>query len=221
MVGIYNDSRIFEIFFLIFVKKKTKILIMIVWHCLTMFVDSTTQNCMCEGISVCLYFPASVDETMRSLSCNNRIYHNAEITAGRIFHSGRDIHTADSQTMLLILNRTCTHCNVGKNVGEITIVFRIEHLIRTGKTTFLNCMNMHLADCYQSCQHIRCLFWIRLMDHTFVTLACSTWFIRINARNDQNLICYFVLYFAKAKKIIADRILIISRTWTNDRKKFI
>ena len=80
---------------------------------------------------------------------------------------------------------------------------------------------MHLADRYQSCEHVRCLFWIRLMDHTFVTLTGSTRFIRINARNDQNLVCYFVLYFAQAKKIIADRILIISRTWTNDRKKFI
>ena len=158
---------------------------------------------------------------MRSLSCNNRIYHNAEITAGRIFHSGRDIHTADSQTMLLILNRTCTYCNVGKDVGEITVVLRIEHLICAGKPTFLDCMNMHFADSNQSCEHVRSFLRVRLMDHTLVTLACSTWFIRINARNDQNLICYFVLYFAKAKKIIADRILIISRTWTNDRKKFI
>ena len=29
--------------------------------------------------------------------------------------------------MLLIFYRTCTYCNVGKDVGEITVVLRIEY----------------------------------------------------------------------------------------------
>ena len=33
VVGIHDHCRVLEIFFLIFFKKKTKILIMIVWHC--------------------------------------------------------------------------------------------------------------------------------------------------------------------------------------------
>ena len=221
VVGIHDHCRVLEIFFLIFFKKKTKILIMIVWHCLTMFIDRTTQNCMCERISICLHLPASVDETMRSLSCNNRIYHNTEITAGRIFHSGRDIHTADSQTMLLILNRTCTYCNVGKDVGEITVVLRIEHLICAGKSTFLDCMNMHFADSNQSCEHVRSFLRVRLMDHTLVSLTGSTRFIGVNTWNDQNFVFDLFLDLAETQKIVTDSIFIVSRAWTDDCEKFI
>ena len=221
VVGIHDHCRVLEIFFLIFFKKKTKILIMIVRDSFPVFVDSTTKDRVSERISGGLYFPASVDETVRSLSCNNRVHHNAEITAGRVLHSGRNIHTTDSQTMLLILNRTCTYCNVGKDVGEITVVLRIEHLICAGKSTFLDCMNMHFTDSNQSCEHVRSFLRVRLMDHTLVSLTGSTRFIGVNTWNDQNFVFDLFLDLAETQKIVTDSIFIVSRAWTDDCEKFI
>ena len=100
--------------------------------------------------------------------------------------------------MLLILNRTCTYCNVGKEVGEITVVLRIEHLICAGKSTFLDCMNMHFTDSNQSCEHVRSFLRVRLMNYSLIALTGSSWFICIYARYDYNLIINFFLNFGKS-----------------------
>ena len=91
---------------------------------------------------------------MRSLSCNNRIYHNTEITAGRIFHSGRDIHTADSQTVLLILYAAGADCHIGQNIGYIAPVFGIEHFIGCGKSRLRKYAHMYFAYCYDAFEYI-------------------------------------------------------------------
>ena len=46
--------------------------------------------------------------------------------------AGCDIKTTDRQTVLLILDRTCTDGNVGEKIFDIPPVFRVEHLICTG-----------------------------------------------------------------------------------------
>ena len=43
------------------------------------------------------------------LCSSDRIQHNREITAGRILHTDRNIHATGSETMLLVLHRTCTY----------------------------------------------------------------------------------------------------------------
>ena len=186
-----------------------------------MFIYSTTKDGMCKWITSCFNFPASVNETMRTLCSNDRVQHNAIITAGRVFHAGRHIHTTDGKAMLLIFNRTGTDSYIRENVGKITIVFRIKHFICAGESAFLNCVNMHFTNGNQPGKHIGCFFRIWLMNHTFVSFTCSTWLIGINSWNDQNFVCNFILHFTQTKKIITNSIFVIGRTWTDDCKKFI
>ena len=157
---------------------------MIVRNGLSVLIYRTAKNGMCKLITCSFNFPSSVDESMASLSCHNRVQHNAVISTGRVLHSCRNVHTADSQTVLLVLNRTCTNCYVGKKVGKVAPVLRIKHLICAGKLALLNSADVHLTDGNKSGKHIRLFLRVWLMNHTLIALSGSTRFIRINSWND-------------------------------------
>ena len=139
---------------------------------------------MCQIVSGCLNITTAIDEMMRMLGSSNGIQHNREITAGRILHTNRYIHSAGGKTMLLVFDRTCTDCFIGEDIIEVTSVFRVKHFISRGKSCFLHYAHMHLANCDDSGKKIRCLVRIRLMKHSLVAVSCSTWFIGINTRNN-------------------------------------
>ena len=101
-------------------------------------IRDRTGGCCCS--------PVSYTHLVGALSGSNGIEHYTEITAGRIFHPCRNVHAADGQAVLLILNRAGAYCNVGKQVGKITVIFRIKHFVCAGKTAFLNGADMHFSD---------------------------------------------------------------------------
>ena len=184
MVGIHDGSHVLQVLSGIFLEKKTKIFVMVVGNSFSVFVYSTTKNGMCQLISSSFNFPSPVDKCMASLSCNNRVQHNTEVTTCRILHSRRNIHTADSETVLLILNRTCSYSNIGKKIGKVTPVLWVKHLVRTGKSALLNSADVHFTDGNKTGKHIRFFLRIWLVYHSFITLSGSTGFICINTRND-------------------------------------
>ena len=87
---------------------------------------------MCQRVAACLHFVTTVYEMMWVLCRIYGVEHNRKVAAGRVFHTGCDIKTTDRQTVLLILDRTCTDGNVGEKIFDIPPVFRVEHLICTG-----------------------------------------------------------------------------------------
>ena len=103
MVGIYNGSRILEISFPVHFQKQLKILIVIVGNGISVFVYRTSQDGMSQGIAGGFYFPAPVDEIVAVLCCHNRIKHHRIVSAGGVFHSGRYVHAADCEAVLLVL----------------------------------------------------------------------------------------------------------------------
>ena len=197
VISIYDNSRVGKILSMVFVIKETKILVMIVRDCLTMFVYSATKNSMGKRIAGCLYFPASVNKAVCTLSCNDGIQHNAVVTAGWVLHTSRNIHTADSQSVLLVLYRTCTYSNVGEQVRKVTVVLRVKHLISACKTALADSTHMHFTDSDQTCKKVWFFLRIRLMDHSLVSFTCCTRFVCVNTRDDENFVLDLFLYFAK------------------------
>ena len=80
---------------------------------------------------------------------------------------------------------------------------------------------MHFSHGDESIMKIRLFLRIRLMNDSLVALSCSTWFIGIDTRDDQNLVRNLILYLGKTIYIIADRIFVICRTWSDDDQKLI
>ena len=97
---------------------------MIVGESLSMFYSPHLSDSVGQRIAAGLNLPAAINETVGSLGGNNRIQHNAEVAAGRILHSGGDVHAADCKAVLLVLHRTGSHGHIGKNIGEIPVVLR-------------------------------------------------------------------------------------------------
>ena len=156
---------------------------------------------------------------MACLGSDNRIQHNRIVAAGRVLHSGRNIHAADRQSVLLILHGTGSDGYVGEDVLHIGPILRIEHLICRSQTTFRNRTKMHLSHGDQTLLQIRLLLRVRLVHHTLIALPCGTRLICIDSRNQDQLILDLLLDLREAGDIIADGIFIISRTGTDDDKK--
>ncbi len=105
---------------------------MVILHAVSVFGNGSAQYDMGERVAGGFYFMAAVYEMVRMLRGIYGVEHNSKIAAGRIFHAGSDVKTADSQAVLLVFYGTGANGDVGKQVFDIPPVFRIKHFVRTG-----------------------------------------------------------------------------------------
>ena len=157
---------------------------MIIRDCLAIFINAAAENRVCQRITTCFHITSTINEMMWMLGSDYGVQHNRQVTAGRILHTNRDIHTAGSQTMLLVFYGTCTDCFIRKNIIQVAAIFRIEHFICRRKTGFLKYADMHFADCNDSGKEIRCLIRIRLMEHSLVAITGSSRLVCIYSWDD-------------------------------------
>ena len=136
VIRINNTCRILQITLTVHITEETKILIMVVRLALTVLVHCTAEDCVSVRIAIRVNLPAAENEGMTMLRGHDGVQHNRIITTGGILHAGADIHTADSQTVLLIFHRTGTDCHIGEQIGKIAVVLRIKHFIGSGKAGF-------------------------------------------------------------------------------------
>ena len=153
------------------------------------------------------------------LSCYTGIHHNVVVTTCRILHTYRNIHSTCGKSVLLILNRTCAYGNVREDIIYILPVFWIKHLISSGESCLPDSSYMHFSDGVKALEHVWCLCRIRLMEHSFVTITSSSWLVSIYTWNDQYLILNFICNLCKTILIIANSILIICWTRSDDKYK--
>ena len=198
-----------------------QIFIVVVRNSLSVLVYTTSENCVCQIISWSFHIISSVDEVVRMLCSSDRIQHNREITAGRILHTDRNIHATGSETMLLVLHRTCTYSFIGENIIQIAAVFRIKHLICRRESCLLHNSHVHLADSNNSGKKVRSLIRVWLMKHSFVTVTCGTGLICINSRDDHQFVRDFICHCFQFAYIFADCIFVISGTRSYKDDKFI
>ena len=176
---------------------------------------------MCIWISVCCHIISSVNEIVPCLCCHNRVQHHRKVTARRVFHTDRNIHSTRCQSVLLVFHGAGANCFIRENIVQVASVFRIEHLIGTCKTIVLNNTEMHLADCDDPSIKIRRFIRDRLMEHSFIPLPCCTRFICVNTRNDHQFIFHLLIHSRKATYILTHCIFIVRRTRTDQYDEFI
>ena len=75
MVGVDENSRVFQIPLLVLFKKKLDIFIMVVGDRISVFVYGPSEDRVGERIPFCPNFPASGDKIMSSLCRNDRVEH--------------------------------------------------------------------------------------------------------------------------------------------------
>ena len=106
----------------------------------------TSHNRMGIRISRSLYFPFPKNKIMAVFCGINRVQHHSEIAGGRILHSHGHIHAGRYKPMLLVFYRSCTDSHVGEDIIQISMIIRIQHLIRCRKSAFLEYPDMHTTN---------------------------------------------------------------------------
>ena len=80
---------------------------------------------------------------------------------------------------------------------------------------------MHMTDRKDSCKYIRFCFRVRLMEHPFVSLSCSTRFIRIDPGHKHKAVSNLFLHLCQTVRIFAYGVFIVGRTGPHDHEKLI
>ena len=184
MVGIDDGSRVYEMCFVVFLQQKLNVLVVIVRHGVAVLVGRTAENGVRQRISACLYLPGTVNKGVGALCGNDGVDHNRKITAGRVFHAGRNVDAGNSQTVLLVFYGTCADRNIGENIGQIAPVGRIQHFVCRSQISLFYYTHMHFTHGDQAVQQVRLSFRVRLMNDTFVAFTCGTRFVGIDTRDD-------------------------------------
>ena len=123
--------------------------------------------------------------------------------------------------MLLVFNRTGTHRNIGKQVGKITVIVRVQHFVRTGKAVITQSRHMKLSYGYNTLKHIGDFIRVGLVKHTLVAVTCGSRLIGVYAGNDKYFILHLILNGAKAGYVIEYRLAAVCRTGTDYKYKLI
>ena len=188
VICIHDTGWIYKLILAICLCQILQVFIVIVRNRTSTLTQRTTQDAMCQWISIGLCLITREKECMLCLCSHTGIEHNRDISACRILHTNRDINTTRCQTVCLILHTSCSNCHIRKNVLQIWPVIGIEHLICCSKSCLADCLDVHLPDCFYTFDEIRLIFRVWLMQHTLIPGTVRTRLVCIDSWDHQNLI---------------------------------
>ena len=99
------------------------------------------------------------------------------------------------------------------------MIFRVEHFVGTGEACLLDSSDMSLSYGNNALEHILVHIRVRLMEKSFVSLACGTRLIGVDSRNDKYLVNYLLLHLSQPQYIVDNRVLVICRARSDYKKK--
>jgi len=194
---------------------------MVVGVRVAVLINITSQDSMGKRIALAACFPASVEECVLGLSCDNGVEHYGIVAAGGVLHTNGDSKTAGGKAVLLILYGTCAYCNIGKDIGKISVVLGVEHFICTHKTCFGKSLCVELSDRDKALKHILTLGGVWLMYHSLIALTGGSGLIGINSGDNKYLVLYLILNLCKAVNVIKNAVLSVGRAGTDDKQELI
>ena len=157
---------------------------------------------------------------MRILRGENGVEHDRNITAGGILHSNRNGNSAGCQTVFLVFHTSGTYSDIGKQIGQIPVIVRIEHFVRRRQAGIGQNAGMEPTNCDHTLQHIRFLLRIRLMKQPFITGAGGPGLVGIHPGNQNQLLSYGLLKPCQPLAVIKNRILPVSRAGAYNQHHF-
>ena len=184
-------------------------------------VHVTAQNRMRMRIAGRAAFPSAVDEIVLALRGGDSVHHHGQIATRRILHAHRAPDGAGRQAMLLILDATRAHSHVSQQVIHVFVVLGIQQLVGADKPRFLDDAHVHLAHGDDAFEQVGLCVGIGLMDKTLVTVTGGARLVRVDARDDQQLVGHFLLHGHQARNVVEDAVLVVRRTRTDDERHLV
>ena len=219
MIAVDNDGGIGKGTFSIKVEDFLQVLVVVVRHAGAEVVHIAAEDGVGERISCGVDFPAVEEEVLLILRGFDGVHHDGEVAGGRVLHADRDAGAAGDHAVELVFDGTRADCAIGKKVGEVAVVFRVEDLFGAGEAGLFDDVDVHAADGFDAFHHILIAFGVWLVKHAFVAFANGSWLIRVDSGHDEELVFHFVSDFRKARAVVEDGRLVISRAGADDEEK--
>ena len=159
------------------------------------------------------------EEVLLILRSFDGVHHDGKVAGGRILHADRDTGAACDHAVELVLDGTRADRAVGEEVEEVAVVFRVEDLFSAGEAGLLDDVDVHAADGLDAFHHVLIALGIRLVEHAFIAFANGSRLIRVDSWHDEELVLHFVCDFRKARAVVEDSRLVISRAGADDEEK--
>ena len=122
---------------------------------------------------------------------------------------------------MLVFDGAGADRDIAEQIGEVAVVFRIEHLIRAGKAGFGQSAHMKFADRADPVKDIGFFVGIRLVQQPHIALTGGAGLAGIDPGDNDDLILYLFLYLCKAADVIEDGVLPVRGAGTDDKDKLI
>ena len=221
MVGVNDYGRVLKAGCLVCLVEVVEILVVVVGMALAELVYVATKDCVGIWVTCGLYLPSTVEEHVGGLACLDSVHHNADVATGGVLHTNGNVKAAGSKSVLLVLNRSCTNCNVGEKVGKVSVILRVKHLVCTAKSCFVDSTHVNMSDSENSLKHVGVSIGVGLVKHTLVALTCGSGLVGVDSGDDKYLILHLLLHLTKLVYIIKNGILSVGRAGAYDKGELV
>ena len=219
VVAVDDGGGVFEVLCLVHLAKQDDILVVVVGVGLPGFVHVAAQDGVRVRVAGGMHFPSAVEEGVRVLRRRDGIQHHGEVAARGVLHAHGHANSAGDQAVLLVFHRAGAHSHVAENVVQVTVVFRVEHLVRAGEARFADGADVQFAYGDEPLHHVGLAVGVGLVKHPFVPVARGARLVGINARHDQDFVFDFFLHFYKAGDVIHHAVLAVGGAGPDDQKQ--
>ena len=210
MVGVDDHRRVFQSALGIKLPELAQILVVVVGQRAPVFVHRPPENGVGQGIALAVYLPLGEQERMGMLGGQDGVHHHRQVAAGGVLHAHRHVQSAGDEPVLLILHRARADGRIGENVGQVVIVFRIQQLVRAGKSSLLQHLHVYFPDGDKPLQDVRLAVWIGLVQHSLIPVAGGAGLVAVDPGNDKELVLHPLLQRLKPRRIFQHGVLPVS-----------
>ena len=188
VVRVDDDGGMLQTALAVELAQLAQILVVVVRQGAAVFVHRAAQDGVGEGVALAAHLPLGEEERVPVLGGLDGVHHDRQVAARGVLHADGDVEPAGDETVLLILDGTRADSDVGENVRQVQAVFRVEQLVRAGKARLLEYLDVHFARRDQTLENVRVAVRVGLVEHALVARAVGARLVRVDARDDQDLI---------------------------------
>ena len=216
VVAVDDAGGVLDALFRVQLVQLLQVFIVVVGAAVALFVHIAAHDGVGVRVARGLDLPAAVEERVVAHRRIDGVHHHAQVAARGVLHADGHINTARDEAVLLILDRARADSDIAQNVGEIAVVFGIEHLVGAGKAGLLHRAGVEAADGDDALEHVGLFARVGLVEHALVARAVGARLVRVDARDDQDLILDLFLQGDEAADIVHHAVLAVGRAGADD-----
>ncbi len=219
VVGVHEDGGVLCPGLFVEPSDGQQVFVVVVRVAVAELVHAAAHNGVGMGVALRGHFPAAVQEGVACLGGDNGVHHDGEVAAGGVLETAGYTDAAGDDSVLLVFHRTGADCHVGQKVGQVAVVFRVEHLIGAGEVGLVGDALVHAADGDDAGEHVLPLLRVRLVEHALVADTDGAGFVRIHSGDDEDGVFDLLIDLGQPVHVVHDGVFPVGRAGADDQEQ--